>query len=821
MRPFALAVSLLVFSVALPAQQHQAQQHPGQPVARAATHVAPARGPENPAASLPVTRVALYKNGVGFFEHTGHVSGDATVTIDFTSGQLNDVLQSLTAIDLNGGRIAGAGYNSTTPLDQQLKTLPLSLDDNPTVSDFYSAIRGAHVEVRSGSVAITGRLLSVEARSTPAKSDDNNSATVDRYFLTVVSDTGDTRTIELTSATSVRLLDISLHNDVSRYLQLIDANRSQGLRHLTLSDHGTGSRELRVSYISEVPIWKSTYRILFTNSTASSQQATLQGWSVVDNTTGADWNNVQLSLIAGAPQSFIQPLSQPIYSRRPEIAIAQEAQLTPQTYDSSLEAVGNGSMGNSINGSVVDPSGATVPGARVTVTGSDGSQQSTTTDAQGYFALGVSPGRYRVQVSMPGFQTFSENGVSSGNGPLRVTLPVGAASETVEVTAGAPMGRMMAMNPGVTGVGMGSGGNIGGGIYHGIGGPITNYQMYAENSVTPDTKSAGFDDFFEYRINQPITIRKNESALVPILQTKVLADPVTLISYSAGLTSQPLRALWVTNNSGLTLDRGSFTIIEDGNFAGEGLLDPVHPDEKRLLSYAADQAVHVAADDEKNSSHVTLIRGSRGVLNIHRAELHEVTLVLHNSAPTRRTIISEAPVVNGWKLESETNASGSDPKPVETTPTVYRFRSELAPGETTRLHIGASHSGYTTWYLARSDDNQLQLILNSSDHNPALEAALQPVLESRRKVADAQAAVDQTKANLDSLRSDEERQRANIIALKDADKSARDRFVNELNKTDDAINAAQSELTTRTAALEAAKGALASAIENLQIDTSV
>jgi hypothetical protein len=68
---------------------------------------------------LPITRVALYKNGVGFFEHAGRVQGDQSVTIDFTSAQLNDVLQSLTAIDLNGGRISGASYNSTTPLDQR------------------------------------------------------------------------------------------------------------------------------------------------------------------------------------------------------------------------------------------------------------------------------------------------------------------------------------------------------------------------------------------------------------------------------------------------------------------------------------------------------------------------------------------------------------------------------------------------------------------------------------------------------------------------------------------------------------------------------
>ena len=78
---------------------------------------------EKRANELPITRVALYKNGVGFFEHAGRVTGDQAVTIDFTSAQLNDVLQSLTAIDLNGGRISGAGYNSTTPLEQQLKTL--------------------------------------------------------------------------------------------------------------------------------------------------------------------------------------------------------------------------------------------------------------------------------------------------------------------------------------------------------------------------------------------------------------------------------------------------------------------------------------------------------------------------------------------------------------------------------------------------------------------------------------------------------------------------------------------------------------------------
>src|SRR5580692_11593796 len=140
MRPSPLAAVLIAQLILAPALN-------GQPAVR---KPAPTKPAPDKVASLPVTRVSLYKNGVGFFEHTGHVTGDADVSIDFTTSQLNDVLQSLTAIDLNGGRISGAGYNSTTPLDQQLKALPLSLDVNPTASDFYSAIRGARIEIHYG-----------------------------------------------------------------------------------------------------------------------------------------------------------------------------------------------------------------------------------------------------------------------------------------------------------------------------------------------------------------------------------------------------------------------------------------------------------------------------------------------------------------------------------------------------------------------------------------------------------------------------------------------------------------------------------------------
>lgn len=166
MRSYASLKLLLPISLAaLPAIAQQATRAlPPPPILHGRSHVSPTTGESFQ--SLPIRRVALYKNGVGFFEHAGTVHGDQTVTIDFTTSQLNDVLQTLTAIDLGGGRIQGAGYNSTTPLDQQLRALPLALAADPTATDLYTAVRGARVEVTGAGGAFTGRILNVELRET-------------------------------------------------------------------------------------------------------------------------------------------------------------------------------------------------------------------------------------------------------------------------------------------------------------------------------------------------------------------------------------------------------------------------------------------------------------------------------------------------------------------------------------------------------------------------------------------------------------------------------------------------------------------------------
>ncbi len=266
--------------------------------------------------------MVLYKNGVGYFEHTARVHGTQDLSIDFTTAQLNDVLKSLTAVDLGDGRVSSVRYNSIAPLDERLKSLRLPFGEQVTQAEYLIALRGARIEVRSGSVTATGRLLSVEKIRKQRVRDDFEDVTT----FSLVTDAGEMRNFDLGAGTSVRIAERELTDEVGRYLSLIGSSRSRDVRRMSFTAAGSGDRDIFVSYISEVPVWKSTYRILLPEK--PNEKPLLQGWAIVDNTIGEDWKDVQLSLVAGAPQSFIQDISQPFYARRPVVPLPESVMLT-------------------------------------------------------------------------------------------------------------------------------------------------------------------------------------------------------------------------------------------------------------------------------------------------------------------------------------------------------------------------------------------------------------------------------------------------------------------------------------------------------------
>ncbi len=558
---------------------------------------------------LPVKRVVLYKNGVGYFEHLGRVNGNQEVSIPFTSGQLNDALKSLTVLDLNGGRITGVEYASSAPVDRQLGDLRLPAGGKTTLTDFMSALRGAKLEVRSlPGPAITGRLLSVERKTRVA---GGNTLEVD--YISLLTDTGEICTTEVSPSFSVRLLEAGLPGKVNRMLDLVSLGREPDLRRMVVSTQGTGERGLFVSYISEVPVWKATYRVVLNPKNGKSPL--LQGWAIVDNTMGQDWDNVELSLVAGAPQSFIQELSQPYYSRRPVVPLPEQAMNTPQTFQATLI---RGSA--RVAGSVTDSSGAAVLGAVVRAYDNAGKLVGTAAaDAMGAYELaGLPEGVVRVEVESIGFKKGVVNGVMASSAfPARhdARLEVGAVSESVTVNA-AVVQMQASWSTAVRGgrnLGGGRGLGQGGGVGRGSGVSSSGYGGSARAISTGQAReelraaAAGQElgDLFEYKLKDPITIQKNKSALVPIVNSSIVAEKISVWNESYG-SPRPQRALWRDNTSGLTLDGGSFSVLEEETFAGEGIFEAIRPGEKRLVSYATDLAVTVGS--RHNSEHQRVTR---------------------------------------------------------------------------------------------------------------------------------------------------------------------------------------------------------------------
>jgi len=768
-----------------------------------------------------VRRVVLYKNGVGYFEHLGRVRGNQTVHVDFTSAQLNDVLKSLTALDLSGGHITGVDYNSEAPLGRRLATLRLALGEKPSMADFLAALRGARVEVRPATgPALAGRLLSVERKTRTAPN-----WTVETDEISLITDSGEVRSIDLNPATSVRIAEHDLQTEVGKYLGLIASARDQDVRRMTLSTTGTGERNLYVSYISEVPIWKTTYRIVL--PTKSEKKPLLQGWAIVDNTVGEDWNDVELSLVAGAPHSFIQQLSQPFYGRRPVVALPESVQLSPQTHAAALLG-GNGSL----SGFVTDQTGTTVASATVRLVGPDGAVVAqTSTDSSGQYSFSSQPpGNYRVEMEGRGFRktVVSNLNLAPGANQINGQLQVGSVSETVEVSAStvgmntttlevsSSLGKLPVANRAHVGVGSGSGGGMAGGDFRNR---LTLSPGAVENSIGGMEAAAsgqGLGDLFEYKLKDRVTLKKNQSALVPIVQTDLDAEKVSLWSGTTG-SGRPLRGLWLKNTSALTLDGGSFSVLENEVFAGEGLTDPIKPAEHRLISYATDLGLLVQAETNERPQHVTRVKISKGVLT-QISQLQQRTLyTVRNEDEAARQLVIEHPARYSWAL-----VKGSQ-QPEEKAPGVYRFRLEVPPKATATLPVEEEHVQETTYELSNLTDDQIALFVRQQTLTPEMQQGLAKITAQKAVVAKLEEEMELRQKDIERIVDDQGRLRENMKAMRGSaeEKALLQRYTRQLDGQETRLDVLRKTIEETEAQRDQANDLLEEMIGNLQIEATL
>ena len=308
--------------------------------------------PADAQANVPVREVVLFSSGVGYFEHFGQINGNSATVLRFKSEQINDILKSLVLEDLDKGQVSAVTYPSQGPLERTLRSFQLDLTQNPALSDLLNQLRGAKVAVTLalGARQVEGTVLGVEKQQRPS-GDKDHPQTIEVDVVNLVSDAG-IQPLDLAQISDVRIEDPELRRELAQALAALAQARDKDKKPVEIHFSGQGERRVRIGYVVETPVWKTSYRLILPGASdipaaeedkklhdvvQAAGKGALQGWAIVENQTDSDWKDVQLSLVSGRPISFIQDLYQPLYIPRPIVQPELYASLRPQTYEGGLD----------------------------------------------------------------------------------------------------------------------------------------------------------------------------------------------------------------------------------------------------------------------------------------------------------------------------------------------------------------------------------------------------------------------------------------------------------------------------------------------------
>jgi chaperonin cofactor prefoldin len=645
------------------------------------------------AAELPVTEVVLYKHGVGFFERSGSLGPGESARLDFDAAEMNDVLKSLTIEERGGGKISGLRYDSMDPLSHTLAEFPFKIGGSQPLSEMLDQLKGSRLELKFGNDTVAGAI--VNAREIAATEMQPS-----REQLTLMMDSGELRNLDLSAAGGIRFVDPRLQQQFKDYLAALVAARSKERRSVYIDSTDAKERQIVASYMVPAPVWKSSYRLIF----GAEGKPTLEGWAIVDNTTGEDWTKVRLSLVSGRPISFVSQLYAPKYVTRPTAELPDDNAAQPVLHQAGY--------GGATEARKFQPPAAAMDMAR-----------------------------------------------------------------KAEAKSGAINGRDAA--------------------------ELMTLGSIAPSSIVANASAEAVGELFEYRIAQPVTIRKNESAMLPFLQQAI--DARKLLIYSDHSSQHPTNAAELTNSSGKTLDGGPVTIYDGGAYGGEALMETLKAGDKRLISYAVDLGTRITEAFGGKQAVVREIHFNRGLLITKMAAEETRTYTIRNVDQKAKTLIVEHPLRFGYTL--------LDQKPAEKTPNNYRFEIQLAAGATQQFPVSEEHVYDQSFQISNLTPDVLLEYVRNRDLSEAARKQLQRIADQKQQIAENDRAIDDANRQAQDLTSDEDRIRRNIESLNNV--SGQQQQVQNYARQLDAHEQQLTALRDRQADLAKKKEALQSELDKL------
>jgi len=619
-----------------------------------------------------VAQAILYSSGVGYFQREGTVEGNTRVDLTFPVQDVNDLLKSMVLQDLGGGLISAVSYDSQAPIEKTLQSFAVNLTGNPGFGAVLGQSRGEKVEVtlQQGNAAqpgnVTGSIIGVEKQHQQVGKD----AAVEVEMLNLWCAEG-MRSVKLADVQRVRFLNPVLEGEFRRALETLALSHDTQKKAVSLNFNGEGKREVRVSYVVENPIWKTSYRLVL--SSKKDGKPMLQGWAIVDNSSEEDWKDVRMALVSGRPISFQMDLYQPLYVPRPVVEPELFASLRPPTYQGAMEGADR----------------------RFTATGGGG----------------------------------GAGGPNAVFGSAPIPAPPGFAGKDRAATRGEADAKK---------------------AYRGL----READMDLSKGVSSSATAGELGDFFQYVIDHPVTLPRQKSAMLPIVQKEVEANRVSIYN-QAVQAKHPLLGLRFKNTTGMHLMQGPITVFEGASYAGDARVLDITPKDERLISYAIDLGTEVEPIAKSVPQRLTKVRLNKGILYQTTRVREEKTYNLKNRSEHDRTVLIEHPYRADFSLVSKD-------KPAERARDVYRFEVKLPAGQTASREIIEEKDVNTNIALSNSDDQSMRFFISQPIVSDKVKEALGQAVELKTKLSATQREIQQQERQLKVIVDDQVRLRANL-----------------------------------------------------------
>jgi len=653
-----------------------------------------------------VKKVVLFKHGMAFYAMKSVVKETASLTLQFKVNEMDDILKSLFVADLSGnGFISNISYDAAQDIGQVLKNISVSLPTSRTVlEDFLASIKGAAVQVSMAGKNLEGSVIGIET----TEEVNGQILNVEPVLLLLERMTKKIIKVRFADMKSFRLLNDSLQKDLSFLLETIISRKQKDAKNLAIRCETTSKskadREIYVNYIQEAPTWKTSYRLVLPGDKSKGLipegKALLSGWGLVENQTPNDWNEVDLSLVAGMPVTFKYPIYLPQFIQRKVVPLPTKSSIKPATIED-------------------------------------------TTGKFDAFASG-------------------ESGLIGGFGGGKGMLAMadrGAAAEAPEPRKAFEK-TFQAMKDAM------------------------------QKSISMSAKDMG--ELFEYHIEKPVSIKRNQSALVPFLSREVAVKKV-LHYDKINHPVNPMACAEITNTSGLTLETGPITILIEDSLAGEAMLPFLNKNDTRMLNYALEQAVAIFMEEsvEQQKVHRLSLWGSY-VYEYFYEDRH-VAYTIKNKATTKKSLYLDHEKMAGYQV--------LDPeiKPSE-TPTRWRFSLDLEPLKTRPFKFTMRREISNSFYVWNINDDWITSNLAIYVKNNFINEKTRKVLEEIAAINAERGSLDKQKNELlaerDALNSDQGRLRENLKVLSDAsmENTLKERLVKKLSQQENRYEEIKKEI---------------------------